>query len=803
MGQEGVRELAERELKLEWFEKAWLNFLGIFTLASFLLFVFFASLHLAQWTGLVSYVQQQAGYVTELELTQKFPTEIWGGIYGLVLRVPGFTQQLSEDLESGNVQRSDVFFDCIQLDAPGGPEFYASTNPNLSLASATIQPGDPATIDAWINCTGRPYCANNTFTRNMTIYFGDTKIENIPSTYTYKYNGENEIFDVGVLNVSGSLVFVAHVNESIQKGFNPNALVNYQMLLPTPANTTQTYYFYVDPNDECPAGGIGNSIIANIYGYVKDSAGSAVENASVTVAGNTTYTDASGFYNLSVELLEGTYNFLVRKDGYDPYLSNVTITSSNYTIEKNATLVAETPSVGGQLVSVQVYGKVTDTGGSALSGVAIYMGDNQTTSDANGNYSFVVDLAVGQNPIIAVKENYDNYYALINITSNTTEVNHNITMEPANLNDFVTGPFTTQAEQGGPGETNIQQIRRIVEEAGQDFWISATEINKQVRENTFIEETIGIYNFKSRELKVQFSLTDELKDIIELDKSAMSVPVNSFDKLKLTIYGTKPVGVYRGKLIISGDLESEIPVKIEIVPRKLPIETLEMGIELVKPVLTLGEPLKYRLVLKNLLTNQKYKVNLKHVITGPNGTRVYLEDKEEVEIDNSLTLLKEFELPVVMQEGEYLVNAEAHYLDLFSSAVAPFVIRRPFYLYSFFGIPLWVIFLGMAVVGFASLNFFLYRHYQQRKKRYHVPLELDLLPKPGERSIKIGKIAERNVPAYLNLDDLTTHAIIAGATGGGKSISAQVIIEEALMKGIAVLVFDPTAQWSGMLRKCT
>jgi hypothetical protein len=36
----------------------------------------------------------------------------------------------------------------------------------------------------------------------------------------------------------------------------------------------------------------------------------------------------------------------------------------------------------------------------------------------------------------------------------------------------------------------------------------------------------------------------------------------------------------------------------------------------------------------------------------------------------------------------------------------------------------------------------------------------------------------------------------------GKSISAQVIIEEALLQGITVLVFDPTAQWSGMLRKC-
>ena len=51
------------------------------------------------------------------------------------------------------------------------------------------------------------------------------------------------------------------------------------------------------------------------------------------------------------------------------------------------------------------------------------------------------------------------------------------------------------------------------------------------------------------------------------------------------------------------------------------------------------------------------------------------------------------------------------------------------------------------------------------------------------------------------MDTLTTHSLVAGSTGGGKSVTAQVLIEEALDKGIGVIVFDPTAQWSGMLRK--
>ena len=55
---------------------------------------------------------------------------------------------------------------------------------------------------------------------------------------------------------------------------------------------------------------------------------------------------------------------------------------------------------------------------------------------------------------------------------------------------------------------------------------------------------------------------------------------------------------------------------------------------------------------------------------------------------------------------------------------------------------------------------------------------------------------------YLEPEKLKTHAIVAGATGMGKSISAQVLVEEALLKNVAVIVFDPTAQWSGLLRKC-
>lgn len=65
----------------------------------------------------------------------------------------------------------------------------------------------------------------------------------------------------------------------------------------------------------------------------------------------------------------------------------------------------------------------------------------------------------------------------------------------------------------------------------------------------------------------------------------------------------------------------------------------------------------------------------------------------------------------------------------------------------------------------------------------------------------LGQLAEVGTRTFMKLDDLTTHALIAGATGSGKTVTGQVMVEEALDKGANVIVLDPTAQWTGYLRE--
>ncbi|PIY59866.1 hypothetical protein COY95_04810, partial [Candidatus Woesearchaeota archaeon CG_4_10_14_0_8_um_filter_47_5] len=90
---------------------------------------------------------------------------------------------------------------------------------------------------------------------------------------------------------------------------------------------------------------------------------------------------------------------------------------------------------------------------------------------------------------------------------------------------------------------------------------------------------------------------------------------------------------------------------------------------------------------------------------------------------------------------------------------------------------------------------------KSKKSRYLMP-SYKLLPQSDERSLWIGQVAGTNHQAYFNPDKLTTHAIVAGSTGAGKSVAASIIVEECLLKKVPAVVFDPTSQWTGFVKPC-
>ena len=161
--------------------------------------------------------------------------------------------------------------------------------------------------------------------------------------------------------------------------------------------------------------------------------------------------------------------------------------------------------------------------------------------------------------------------------------------------------------------------------------------------------------------------------------------------------------------------------------------------------------------------------------------KAFFEESEVVELATSVNIVKEFDMPDFIRPGTYVINVAAEYLDLETSASRTFQVVEPFWDHVFLGIiPVrWLILAGI-VFGIGSIGGIVYLKKKAKKKRYTMKIDYGLLPKSGPRTAYLGMVAETTKKTYFDLDQLTIHTLIAGSTGGGKTVSAEVLVEEAL-----------------------
>jgi hypothetical protein len=336
-------------------------------------------------------------------------------------------------------------------------------------------------------------------------------------------------------------------------------------------------------------------------------------------------------------------------------------------------------------------------------------------------------VSVGSTPLTALAEGFENYYALLNFTMSTINLTYDITMQPAALNyPFQTGPFTQQNPPIRP--------------AGQDYWISTKDINVQVRQNTFFQQTISMYNFKNVPMGVAFSLPDSVKDFIQISQNSVSISPSAFSAVNLIIYGTRPLGDYNTSLALTGDIQANIPIHVKVVPNNFPIQALLSQIDLLSKTVSPGDNLTYRLTLQNLLTNNNYQILMNTTVKDLNGN-VVTSKESQTEISSSMTIIDGLKIPDNTPEGPYTLDINMQYLGYSTDVVAPFQVSKPIYAYAVFGIPLWIYFILIAFVSFIFLNTFLYRVYKRKKQRYKIQMDYGTLPQAGERTVKLGLIA--------------------------------------------------------------
>jgi hypothetical protein len=321
-------------------------------------------------------------------------------------------------------------------------------------------------------------------------------------------------------------------------------------------------------------------------------------------------------------------------------------------------------------------------------------------------------------------------------------------------------------------------------------------------QNTF-NETREFTLVPDSEIAPYVSVSDKTVELEPGDSTEVTVSV-------VTFRSTVP-GLRSGTIdIVTDDKVSELPAKIRVlrpIDEAISTSTSLIGSDTVQR----GSTASLRIETSG--SQLPTPVNLTHEISvvpiGTNET-AYRTNTTVVMDKEVNTVAVDIDLPDSVEPGSYKIETRTTYSNTDGNQsvfdATGLTVEQAFLDQSLFGVSYRALLLGVLVLVTGSglgYGWYVYKRRQrQAEKRYTDDFDMDKLPSEGERSAYVGKLAERDEDAYIDLDDLTTHAMIAGATGSGKSVTAQAVAEEALAAGVNVIVLDPTGQWSGYLNEC-
>ncbi|MBR9699503.1 DUF87 domain-containing protein [Candidatus Woesearchaeota archaeon] len=529
----------------------------------------------------------------------------------------------------------------------------------------------------------------------------------------------------------------------------------------------------------------------------------AIPNATVSAGGGVGITNASGRFSFPMQ--SGNRTAVAVKTGYFPYSKDISIDIYE---EKELNLSLIPIPIEADLngtVNGYVFDEDTLT---RISNATVAIGGYLTYSDTNGGFTLNLP-ASAYYLIIGIKDGYFPYIGnltgitelveggTVNITIPLGEIPEQVQVQPKPEEETQTRTRTRTDESAFP--IDVQKPSPL------EVFISINEIIKKIQRGNYVDEQFTIFNFRKVPIRLRLGVEGNVAPSIQLSDTELLIPANSSKEVNVRLLGNQDEGKYLGNIRIRGDYDYNIPVYLIITEDiDIPVRTLLMDLRPLKKNAFIGYDFKYELDLINLLIGRKYNVNLSFFISDLNKTNKTPIGEHGLNIETFASLIRSYKIPKDFETGDYLLGVEAEYLGISSSTDTLFSVVYPYHQYRIFGwLPVWVLALIVALLLLGFITYLIIKREMEKRKRFHAKVDYKELPKEGPRSLFVGKIAETTKNAYFDMDILTVHSIVAGSTGGGKSIAAQVIIEEVLIKGAAIVVFDPTAQWSGMLRKCT
>jgi hypothetical protein len=354
-------------------------------------------------------------------------------------------------------------------------------------------------------------------------------------------------------------------------------------------------------------------------------------------------------------------------------------------------------------------------------------------------------------------------------------------------------------------EKKITQL--FVEKKAPYFTTLSQPINLELYPKEYTQTFVMIKNTRNGTSRIRSRISGTVTEFINIENPVLTLNPGEEGYVNLSIYVLPEAspGPYYGNLVMEtqDNISSLLPINIRVLQAREKL--LDIKIAPVREVVTPGETLGVQTTLYNLGGAAKIEVNLIIQLIDTETNNPVLEETQKVEVETTRSTITELNLSMDIKEGRYIIRGIAQFTregtQAQEIAIAYVTIQKSFFQLTIYGVPVWglLIFIILALTVYTT--YVLYEREQAKKRRYLETLELRTLPQPGPRAGFIGRLAETAIRAFFDIDKLTTHVLVAGATGSGKTVAAEVLVEEALQRNIAVIVFDPTAQWTGFLRK--
>ena len=332
-------------------------------------------------------------------------------------------------------------------------------------------------------------------------------------------------------------------------------------------------------------------------------------------------------------------------------------------------------------------------------------------------------------------------------------------------------------------------------------------INIQIAPGENKTHTLTILNRNNNSIFITITRTGDILDYIDISEEEFTLPARSNKTVTLLIHTEKDTtpDTYSGAITISsGASKQRLPVIIRI-SKTTPADltSLEMTIEMITKKITPKDTLRFHVMLYNLGIIKEFNVTLSYNIKEAKTENIVKTTQETLLLTGNRNFRKSIDLSDLnpdIHTGQYFIEVTADYGPKKITSTDTFEVVQSFWATTRGQVLLAAILLILLAL-LAWYGYKRYRIWKLSKARYVFPLKYSRLPH-ADNAFSIGKIAETNKTAHFNPDDLTTHILTSGSTGAGKSVAASVIVEEALKQKIPVVVFDPTAQWTGFVRPC-